>query len=45
MGLWFAILFDKALFSSLYIFGFWLAIVLGYNLTVDAAQREKYLQV
>src|SRR5690554_2470000 len=33
--------FDKALFSSLYIFGFWLAIVLGYNLTVDAAQREK----
>lgn len=33
--------FDKALFSSLYIFGFWLAIVLGYNLTLDAAQREK----
>ncbi|QFS18414.1 polymerase [Acinetobacter indicus] len=33
--------FDKALFCSLYIFGFWLAIVLGYNLTVDSAQREK----
>lgn len=33
--------FDKALFSTLYIFGFWLAIVLSYNLTLDAAQREK----
>ncbi|WP_179989811.1 PglL family O-oligosaccharyltransferase [Acinetobacter sp. YH12252] len=33
--------FDKALLSSVYIFSFWLAIILGYNLTQNSIERER----
>ncbi|MCH7338999.1 PglL family O-oligosaccharyltransferase [Acinetobacter higginsii] len=36
--------FSSALLSSLYVFGFWLMIVLGYNLSVQADQRELLMQ-
>ncbi|ENX56518.1 MULTISPECIES: PglL family O-oligosaccharyltransferase [Acinetobacter] len=36
--------FSTALLSSLYVFAFWLMIVLGYNLSVQADQRELLIQ-
>ncbi|ENX60362.1 MULTISPECIES: PglL family O-oligosaccharyltransferase [Acinetobacter] len=36
--------FSSALLSSLYVFAFWLMIVLGYNLSVQAHQRELLMQ-
>ena len=33
--------FDKALTSTLFIFGFWLSIVIGYNLSVEKIEREE----
>ena len=33
--------FDKALLCSLFVFGFWLCSVLGYNLTQSKLDREK----
>ena len=32
--------FDKALTSTLFVFGFWLSIVIGYNLSVEKLDRE-----
>ena len=32
--------FDKALTSTLFVFGFWLSIVIGYNLSVEKIDRE-----
>ena len=32
--------FDKALTSTLFVFGFWLSIVIGYNLSVEKTDRE-----
>lgn len=32
--------FDKALTSTLFVFGFWLSIVIGYNLSVEKINRE-----
>ena len=32
--------FDKALISTLFVFGFWLSIVIGYNLSVEKLDRE-----
>ena len=32
--------FDKALTSTLFVFGFWLSIVIGYNLSVEKLERE-----
>ncbi|MCH7316955.1 Wzy polymerase domain-containing protein [Acinetobacter sp. ANC 5659] len=36
--------FSTALLSSLYVFAFWLMIVLGYNLSSQADQRELLMQ-
>ena len=36
--------FSTALLSSLYVFAFWLMIVLGYNLSSQADQREALMQ-
>lgn len=36
--------FSSALLSSLYVFAFWLMIVLGYNLSSQADQRELLMQ-
>ncbi|MBK5648884.1 PglL family O-oligosaccharyltransferase [Acinetobacter proteolyticus] len=36
--------FSTALLSSLYVFAFWLMIVLGYNLSLQADQREALMQ-
>jgi len=33
--------FDKALTSTLFVFGFWLSIVIGYNLSVERIDREE----
>ena len=33
--------FDKALTSTLFVFGFWLSIVIGYNLSVEKINREE----
>ncbi|MGB8695019.1 Wzy polymerase domain-containing protein [Acinetobacter sp.] len=33
--------FDKALTSALFVFGFWLSIVIGYNLSVEKTDREE----
>ncbi|CAB1208084.1 PglL family O-oligosaccharyltransferase [Acinetobacter bouvetii] len=33
--------FDKAFTSTLFVFGFWLSIVIGYNLSVEKADREE----
>ena len=33
--------FDKALTSTLFVFGFWLSIVIGYNLSVEKIDREE----
>ncbi|TCB56500.1 PglL family O-oligosaccharyltransferase [Acinetobacter terrestris] len=33
--------FDKALTSTLFVFGFWLSIVIGYNLSVEEINREE----
>ena len=33
--------FDKALTSSLFVFGFWMSIVIGYNLSVEKIDREE----
>lgn len=33
--------FDKALTSKLFVFGFWLSIVIGYNLSVEKINREE----
>ena len=32
--------FDKALTSTLFVFGFWMSIVIGYNLSVEKIDRE-----
>jgi len=32
--------FDKALTSAIFVFGFWLSIVIGYNLSVEKIDRE-----
>lgn len=32
--------FDKALTSTLFVFGFWLSIIIGYNLSVEKLDRE-----
>ena len=32
--------FDKALTSTLFVFGFWLSIVIGYNLSIERLDRE-----
>lgn len=33
--------FDKALTSTLFVFGFWMSIVIGYNLSVEKIDREE----
>lgn len=33
--------FDKALTSTLFVFGFWLSIAIGYNLSVEKINREE----
>ncbi|NNH02055.1 O-antigen ligase family protein [Acinetobacter sp. ANC 5414] len=33
--------FDKALTSALFVFGFWLSIAIGYNLSVEKINREE----
>ncbi|MCG4607063.1 hypothetical protein L0O74_12095, partial [Bifidobacterium longum] len=32
--------FDKALLSTLFVLGFWLSLVLGYNLSIQKLERE-----
>jgi O-antigen ligase len=33
--------FDKALTSTLFVFGFWMSIVIGYNLSAEKTDREE----
>ena len=33
--------FDKALLSSLFVFGFWLSMVIGYNLSIEPIERKQ----